>query len=85
MRALGFFLADLALRTATTDPRPAPVPEDYAVWTEARAAAWRRWRIEGERDHAALRAGRAMKVRVSRPFRAGPWLPMILGLDGSAG
>jgi hypothetical protein len=83
MRAFGFYLADLAINTARGERPPVPEPEnDPGVWTERRAAAWRAWRLEGERELAGVRALRAVRVRVSRPHRLGPWLPLILGRIG---
>jgi hypothetical protein len=54
MRAMSFYLADLALRASDRSQRPVREPADARpVWTPERAAAWRAW---ASRDAAAERA-----------------------------
>jgi hypothetical protein len=87
MRALGFYLADVALREADAARPPTPTaPElDSTGWTEELFRAWRAWAIEGQREQAAQRVNDAPRARVSRPHRAGPWLPLILGIGRLGG
>jgi hypothetical protein len=82
MRAMGFYLGDLALTEASTASRSAAEPPepDTPGWTEELARAWRAWAVEGARELASERIHGATRLRVSRPHRAGPWLPLILGL-----
>lgn len=87
MRALGFYVADVALRQAEAAARStaaAPEPEPNG-WTEELARAWRAWAIEGAREVAAQRLPDAPRLRVSRPYRAGPWLPLMLGIGRLGG
>ncbi len=54
MRAMSFYLADLALRASERPGRRIPEPADAGpFWTPERAAAWRAW---ASRDAAAERA-----------------------------
>jgi hypothetical protein len=87
MRALGFYLADVALReAAAAGPPTATTPEPDSIgWTEELALAWRAWAIEGARELAAQRVNDAPRIRLSRPHRAGPWLPLILGIGRLGG
>lgn len=44
MRAMSFYLADLALRVSERSEWPVPEPvEAGPIWTPERAAAWRAW------------------------------------------
>jgi hypothetical protein len=80
MRALGFYLANVALEAAARSRPRVPEPADERrIPLEDRIAVWRQWRLAGEREEASLRSRGARKLPVSRPFRAGPWLPLILG------
>jgi hypothetical protein len=48
MRAMSFFLADLAVRVSERPERPVPEPvEAGPIWTPERAAAWRAWANRG--------------------------------------
>ncbi len=54
MRAMSFYLADIALRVSERPERPVPEPvEGGPIWTPERAAAWRAW---ANRDATAGRA-----------------------------
>lgn len=72
MRAMSFFLADLALRISERPERPVPEPVDAGpIWTPERAAAWRAWANRGARaEHAPASAARAgMPQRIEAPAR----------------
>lgn len=73
MRALSFFLADLALRVSERPERPVPETlETGPTWTPERAAAWRAWANRGARvEHApAATAHAGLPMRLETP--AGP-------------
>ncbi|HEY7523849.1 MAG TPA: hypothetical protein VH720_09390 [Candidatus Limnocylindrales bacterium] len=71
MRFLGFYLADVALRTATAPSEPVAEPPDAAMAvTDEQIRAWRSWRLEGERERAGTRVRSLTRVSVSRPQRA---------------
>lgn len=60
MRAMSFYLADLALRASERPERPLPEPvEAGPIWTPERGAAWRAW---ASRDASAGPAGHAPAV-----------------------
>jgi hypothetical protein len=68
MRALGFLFADLALGQAQVQDRSLPdAPDDGFVWNEERAAAWRAWRLAGERESDAKPAPDRPAPRLAGP------------------
>jgi hypothetical protein len=72
MRAMSFFLADLALRVTERPERPVPEPvEAGPSWTPERAAAWRAWANRGVRaEHApAVIARTGLPQRIEAPSR----------------
>ncbi|MDQ2965645.1 MAG: hypothetical protein M3R57_07330 [Chloroflexota bacterium] len=72
MRAMSFFLADLAFRVSERPERPVPEPvEPGPIWTPERAAAWRAWATRGARaEHAPAISGRTgLPKRIEAPSR----------------
>jgi hypothetical protein len=72
MRAMSFFLADLALRIRERPERTVPEPvEAGPIWTPDRAAAWRTWANRGaSAEHApAITARTGLPKRIEAPSR----------------
>lgn len=72
MRAMSFFLADLALRVSERPERPIPEPvESGPIWAPERAAAWRAWATRGANaEHApAITARTGLPKRIEAPSR----------------
>jgi hypothetical protein len=72
MRAMSFFLADIALRVSERPERPVPEPvEAGPIWTAERAAAWRAWANRGaSAEHApAVTSRTGLPKRIEAPSR----------------
>jgi hypothetical protein len=72
MRAMSFFLADLALRVSERPERPVPEPvEAGPIWTPERAAAWRAWanRSAGAEHAPAITSRAGLPGRIEAPSR----------------
>jgi hypothetical protein len=88
MRSMGLLLGTLAAGSGTSVRRSVESEDKATPWTSDRAAAWRAWRVAGERNlmdrsRARRRAHRAPRIAMSRPYRAGPWLPLVLNRTGA--
>ncbi len=72
MRAMSFYLANLALRSSEPPERPIPEPvESGPFWTPERAAAWRAWAGRDARaEHApAIAARTGLPTHLEAPSR----------------
>jgi hypothetical protein len=79
MRAMSFYLADLALRASDGSERRIPEPvEAGPIWTPERAAAWRAWAFP---RHFEAPSGLAVAemARVTRQPRFGGWFRQLFG------
>ena len=87
MRAMSFFLADLALRVAERPERPVPEPvETGPTWTPERAAAWRAWANRGaSAEHApTLTPQTGFPRRIEAPSRPAVEMARVVGHSGRA-